>query len=359
MVSLLQKEGFDCWVMPLRPRGELLHLYDGVNLVDTPFAIRALAASSFKDMPSLPEKIGASLFRFLRNYFAGFERKTVGAALNKIIHKHHFDTIVAGQEDTATRYVSYAECDNKVAWIRCDYKRYFEDRHCKKEGCYQGYDAIVCVADQTCINFKSIYPEHATRIHYISNPQDSELIVIRANEDDRDTRFVKKGKTLVSIGRLDAIKRFDHIAPIARQLLDNGLQFRWYLIGDGGERHHIAESIREFGVEDCVIMLGAKTNPYYYIKRADALVCLSRSEACPRAVNEAKILHVPTVSTDFPTIYEFIKDGKTGLISTLENVPLAIMRLFTEEGLYNHIKANISQFEFDNSELMDRLKTIL
>lgn len=112
-------------------------------------------------------------------------------------------------------------------------------------------------------------------------------------------------------------------------------------------------------MEDCVVMLGAKTNPHYYIKHADLLVCLSKSEACPRVVNEAKILGTPTVSTDFPTIYEFIEDGETGIISSLSDLPNAITRIIYDEGLRERIKVNISRFEFDNTELLCKIKKIL
>lgn len=358
-LSLLQKEGCECWVMPLWPKGALFQLYDGINRVDTPFVIKALSAPSLTEIPFLTNKLFAAAIRFFCNHLDCFYRWVVGKALNKVIRVYHFDTVVAEQENGTTELVSYAKCNNKVAWIRCDYKRYFENRQLKKEEFYQDYNAIVCVANQTFINFKSIYPEHASKTYCIPNPQDSELIRIRADIYENEPRFIKNEKTLVSIGRFDAIKRFDQIAPIAQQLIDSGLKFRWYLIGDGEERQHIADTICDYAMEDYVVMLGAKTNPFYYIKNADLLVCLSSSEACPRVVNEAKILHTPTISTDFPTIFEFIENGKTGVIAPLEGIPMAIIRLCKDVDLYNQIKDNINGFSFDNSELINAIKSIL
>ncbi len=279
--------------------------------------------------------------------------------MNKLVQKYGFDTIVAEQEGKTSLFVSYVTCQNKVAWVRCDYKRYLENRGGKKENIYKRYNSIVCVAEQTCCNFKAIYPEYSTKTYCIPNPQDSDLIRTRANLTENEPRFVVKGKTLVSIGRLDEIKRFHEIAPIARQLVERGLQFRWYLIGDGAERERIQESIQECGMEDYVIMLGAKTNPYYYLQKADVFVCLSRSEACPRVVNEAKILHTPTISTDFPTIYEFIENEKTGIISPISEIPNAILRWFSDEELRNRIFFNNKQFKFDNTELIKQIENIL
>ena len=359
LISLLGKEGYDCWIMPLVPQGEMLHLFDDVKQIKTPFVIRVLSMGGWKDEPSFWKRPLVALLRFLRNHSMRFEHRVVEKALDKVIREHHFDTVVACQESASTRFVSHASLGDKVAWVRCDYKRMLEDGNKPKERFYGSYKSIVCVSDKTCENFKAIFPEHASKTYCIPNPQDSSFIIHRADEIEEEPRFTAEGKVLVSIGRFDPVKRYDQVAPIARQLLDKGLKFKWYLIGDGVERQRIEASVKEYQVGNHVVLLGVKTNPYYYIKRADIMVSLSRSEACPRVVNEAKILHTPTVSTDFPTIYEFIENGKTGLISSLDDIPSSILRLCNDEALYANIKQNISLFSFDNKELIEKIKTIL
>lgn len=359
LVSLLTKDGYDCWAMPLNPKGVLRHLYDDVPQVKTPFAIHALAISSWKEETTWIRKIGAAFLRVMRGCFPRFESLIEGKAFDRIVGQHHFDTIVAGQENITTRFVSYAGTKSKVAWIRCDYRRRMEEKNIGREVFYANFKAIVCVSEKTCKDFKAIYPEYADRAYCVPNPQDGSLMARRADEEELEPRFTTEEITLVSVGRLDAIKRFDQIAPIARRLKEKGIKFRWYLIGEGAERKCIAASIKEYGMEMEVVMLGAKANPYYYIKRADALVCLSRSEACPRVVNEAKILHTPTVSTDYPSIYEFIHDGETGIITTLDGMPDAMMRLLIDDELLERIKTNIGLFEFDNTSLMKQIESFL
>jgi len=359
LVSLLDKEEYECWAMPLIPQGLLRDLYEDVHLVGTPFIVRALHINSWKNEPSIIKKYSMAFVRFVKNHFGGVTDLLEERTLNRIIKKYRFDTVVACQEGITSKVVSAVKVPNKVAWVRCDYKRRLEDTGLSRDGFYGSYNAIVCVSEQTCLNFKLIFPEYESKTYCIPNPQDAAMIVGRANMTDDEPRFIKEGRTLVSIGRFDAVKRFDHIAPIARKLCDEGLQFRWYLIGDGPEKEHIIKAIEENKVGDCVILLGVKTNPYYYLQGADALVCLSRSEACPRVVNEAKVLHTPTVSTDFPTIYEFIEDGETGLIAPLENIPATLIRLFNDEDLYNRLQEGIKDFAFDNTELIRKIKLII
>ena len=56
------------------------------------------------------------------------------------------------------------------------------------------------------------------------------------------------------------------------------------------------QAISDHSVENEVICLGNKTNPYPYFKVADLLVSTSSSEACPMIFNEAKILNLPVMA---------------------------------------------------------------
>ena len=113
----------------------------------------------------------------------------------------------------------------------------------------------------------------------------------------------------------------------------------------------------DFGMY-CVILLGAKSNPHFYIKQADLLVSLSSSEACPRVIIEALILGPPVLSSNFPSIYEYLDDGLYGRIAPIENFPDAIAQLLTDKPLYNRLKNNLKNYSFDNTSLIKQLEAI-
>ena len=79
-------------------------------------------------------------------------------------------------------------------------------------------------------------------------------------------------KKLLSIGRFCTAKNFDNVPDICRRILQSGINVRWYLIGFGSDETLIRQKIAEFGMEDHVIILGKKTNPYPYIKACDFYV---------------------------------------------------------------------------------------
>lgn len=357
LISLLDISKYDVMVMPLLNRGVLKEQYASLPKLKPSLIFESLSVSSWRLMPNWSRKMFAMVVRFIA------KNNKIKVILLKVgwrfsLNGEIFDTIIACQEQNATTFVTQAPIADKVAWVRCDYTRIAErrpeDRHI-----YNIFRSIVCVSEGTYSSFVKLFPEYAHKTFCIHNPQNTDLIKKQGEMPENEPRFLIDRTTIVSVGRLDPVKRFSHIASIAYQLKERGLRFRWYIIGDGAERNTIQKSIKGHHMEDTVIMLGAKTNPHYYIMRADLFVCLSESEACPRVVNEAKILGTPTVSTDFPTIYEFIEDGKTGIISKLADIPTSIMRIISDEELRKEIKRNISQFEFDNTDLIATIESIL
>ena len=359
LISILDKTKYEITLWVLHPEGILQWMYEGVRTIPTCFSAQALALAGWKHESNWMRRIGAAVIRFGANHFPFLHQAICRHAIRKCTRGQHYDTVVACQEGSLSAFVAHFDCPNKVAWVRCDYKRYYEGRHEQKELFYNKYHHIVCVAEQACKSFIDIYPELKDRTVCIYNPQDSKLIVSQADIDDHDERFHTDGTVIVSVGRISKVKRFVEIPSIARGLIDKGYKFVWYIIGDGEERFAIADAIEQQAVGNRVIMLGAKSNPHFYIKRADLYVCLSSSEACPRVINEAKILGTPVISTDFPTVYEYLEDGLNGRIVSLENMPQAIIDLLTNEKLYLHIKEEIGRFSFDNNSLINQLEKIL
>lgn len=358
LISLLDKAKYEVVVMPMLDQGILKEQYRDVSLLNPSLIFESLSVNSWRQMPGFTKRLFAMTVRFAAKKSRKFQTWLLRVGWKQSLGHEHFETIVACQEGRATEFVGEAPIANKVAWVRCDYSRKVNRRPYDRE-IYGRFRSIVCVSEGTFSKYVKIFPEYAPKTLCIQNPQNTDLIRKQGETPEDDPHFLTDRNTLVSVGRLNPIKRFNHIAPIARQLKERGLKFRWYIIGDGTERNVIQESIKAQHVEDFVFILGAKTNPHYYIKNADFYVCLSISEACPRVVNEAKILGTPTVSTDFPTIYEFIEDGQTGLISPLSGISDAVTRLFTDDELRERIITNISQFKFDNTKWMELIQKTL
>lgn len=126
-------------------------------------------------------------------------------------------------------------------------------------------------------------------------------------------------KKLLSIGRFCEAKNYDNVPEITRRIIESGCEIKWYIIGFGGDEALIRQKIGEAGMQDHVIILGKKENPYPYIKACDVYVQPSRYEGKSITVREAQMLCKPVVVTNYPTASSQINDGVDGVIVPMDN----------------------------------------
>lgn len=240
----------------------------------------------------------------------------------KSLRSDQYDAVVCFSEGLAYTVCSFP-AKKLIQWIHCDYSRHLEHKNPKFEHyAYQRFDKVVCVSEFAKGVFSEIYPEFADKTIAIHNVINVEDIQTKAKMcDDLDGRFKTDVFTIVSCGRLDPVKQFSKIPEIASQIkTKTDKPFRWYIIGGGfqEEQKLIETEITKFGLEKTVILLGAKTNAYPYMAKADLYVCTSSSESFPLVVNEAKALGVPIISNGFPSVRESVEDGVDGYITKLD-----------------------------------------
>jgi glycosyltransferase involved in cell wall biosynthesis len=136
------------------------------------------------------------------------------------------------------------------------------------------------------------------RIHVIRNPVDvnrlRQLAAIGMPQTVED-----KSPYVVSLGRLTEAKDFP---TLLRAYASSALRGSHHLIivGEGEQRTTLERLVRDLGVADRVLLLGAMDNPYGVVAGAAMHVLSSRWEGYPNVLLEALALGVPVVSTDCP-----------------------------------------------------------
>ena len=143
----------------------------------------------------------------------------------------------------------------------------------------------------------------------------------------------------------------------AKILNEKGIDFRWFFVGEGSERPNIEQRIAQYGLEQRVVLLGLRTNPYPYMKHCSVYVQTSSFEGFGLTIAEAKILGKPVVSTDFDVVHDQIVHGQNGLIAemTATSVAEQIIKILTDESLLNHIIENVRN-EKNNTYLTEVIK---
>lgn len=271
---------------------------------------------------------------------------------------NNYDIVIGFQEGIATILANFIPAQKKIAWVHCDYGVVTQSY---KE-LYYNFNKIICVSEYTLNSFNSVLPHLSKRTKAIYNIVNSTLIFKKANQiDNIGVNINKRQFNIVSVGRIDYIKRFKEIPSIAYELQKRNIQFHWYIIGDYNtqEGKELIKNIERYKSTQYITLTGSRDNPYNIMNQCQLYVCLSISEACPYVINEARILHLPIVCTDFPSSYEFIKNGENGFICQFEKITDTIANLITDNTLYQQIKSNIKDFIYDNKIIEKNILSIL
>jgi glycosyltransferase involved in cell wall biosynthesis len=211
----------------------------------------------------------------------------------------------------------------KAAWIHTDYSRIDVNTDVELP-VWSAFDHIVSISPEVTKAFVGRFPSLEPKIIEIENILSPEFVRERVEliSEAVVSREIKKedGVTnLLSVGRFCEAKNYDNVPDICRRIIEAGCPVRWYLIGYGGDESLIRRKIAEAGMDNNVIILGKKSNPYPYIKACDIYVQPSRYEGKSVTVREAQILCKPVVITDYATARSQVRDGVDGVIVPLDN----------------------------------------
>lgn len=362
LLNRIDVSKYDVDVFGLVPDGMFAHLYINCRVLPRHILLSALMArySQQRGLMKLLSLIMKSCDRMSKGRIG---RKIKLRAAQSLVRREHYDTVVAFSEGAPTYFVSLMKHPNSVAWIHCDYKSYQElNSGVNESPIYRLFKHIVCVANYPLSSFISCYPDLSSRTTAIYNIQDVDMMRSLAKEPINEG-FDTNDFVIVSVGRLDPVKRLSVVPEIAKRLSMDGCDFKWLVIGPQGgtsaEYDILMNGLSDPLVKDKVLYLGEKRNPYAYIARASLLVNTSISEACPYVINEAKILHIPVVCTNFGSAKEFIINGENGLICPIEDMAETINGYIKDTTLQNYIKNNIRSFNYDNRSLMQQIYDVL
>ena len=246
-----------------------------------------------------------------------------------------------------------------AAWIHTDYTALSFDRSAEI-AMWREYDAICGVSEQVTAAFDAELPELSHLTETVENILPKNLIERQSNipqsKMQRENKFA-----LLSVGRFSEQKNFDNVPDICRRLVEDGLDVKWYLIGYGGEEPLIRQKITEAGMQDRVIILGKKDNPYPYMRACDLYVQPSRYEGKAVTVREAQLLGKPVVITNYATSASQLEDGVDGVIVPMDNVGCAvgIAALLRDPARMQQLSENCAKRDYTNSAEVEKIYALM
>ncbi len=258
----------------------------------------------------------------------------------------------------------------KVCWIHTDYSAI--DVNAELElPIWGAYNHIISISADVTKSFLHVFPSLSNKIIEIENILSPEFVRERANEFDAllELNKYKGGNelTILSIGRFTEQKNFDNVPDICKRInsslltLHSSFRVRWYIIGWGGDETLIRQRIHEAGMEENVIILGKKTNPYPYIKACDIYCQPSRYEGKSVTVRETQMLGKPVVVTNYPTASSQIQDGVDGVIVPMDNEGCAkgVVKFLKNQFLQDKIIEYLKTHDYGNLEEVSKIDELV
>ena len=242
---------------------------------------------------------------------------------------------------TDASHMRFYEPIEKEMWTMCDYIVNVSEE-CKKE-----FDKKHIYTKQKSIVIENIL---------------SKKMILRKSLKSVDKEIAKDGKIkLLSIGRFSYQKNFDNVPDICKKIRNQGIDVKWYLIGYGGEEILIRKKIEEAGMQEYVIILGKKENPYPYIKACDIYVQPSRYEGKCVAVREAQMLGKPVIITNYETSASQLENGVDGIIVPMDNQSCAdgIIRLIRNKELQKKLVFNMEKRDYTNANEINKIYQLI
>ena len=250
----------------------------------------------------------------------------------------------------------------KLAWFHTDASRIQFCDDIEKE-MWEMSDYAVNVSENCKEAFDRTHSYlDMSRSVVIENVLSKKAILSRSKEFDTDKEMAHgRNAALLSVGRFCEAKNFDNVPDICRRLVAGGLDVKWYLIGYGGDEPLIRQKIDEAGMQERVIILGKKDNPYPYMHACDLYVQPSRYEGKSVTVREAQLLGKPVVITNYATSGSQLEDGVDGVIVPMDNAGCAagIAALLRDPTRMQQLSENCAKRDYTNSAEVGKIYALM
>lgn len=255
-------------------------------------------------------------------------------------------------------FVARVASKNCVLWGHADYlalynndeekfKKFFEQIK------YHKFKKIIFVSKSACASFNKIFPHKKNKVVYCNNIINKEKIEELAKEEAQ-IKIIRKGGTFVNIGRHDEQqKRLTRIIEASTKLKQDGLKFRVLFVGDGPDSAKYKELVNKNNLNDSIIFLGAKNNPYPYLRISDYVILTSEYEGYPVVFSEAMVLNKPIITTNVSDAKEVI-NNKYGTVVENEEI-YQTMKEYLQNGYKIHQKFDIEKYNKEIEETLDKI----
>lgn len=275
----------------------------------------------------------------------------------------NYDIIVAYRPGICTELAAFVfQGNKKISWWHHGCMN-FSGKSADLLGIsYRQMDSIVTVSSSSALLVAETFPDIKDKIEVIPNMIVTTELYNKSKQFE-PKEFQNSDFKIISVGRMSPEKNMVLCPYIANLLKKSGISFRWILIGSGEEEPKVKNAIEQLDLQNDVIMVGKKSNPYPYIVRADIMVHPSLVESQGITLLESMVLKTPVIAVASKGPQEFINTGENGYLvdNNAEEIAHTIEMLYTNTSLRKLIADNAAKDvrRFGCEEIMKKINNIL
>ena len=223
--------------------------------------------------------------------------------IEKKIKKEKYDIVI----DYSSNLLKYDNFDIKIpvfAWIHFSLtfgEKLTLEKTKKYKKQYKKYSKIFAITRVMKEEFINKVGIDEKKVELVYNPIDLKLIQKKAENVEKKYENYLKQDYFLQVSRLTQQKQPEHLVDIYYKLKQAGIKEKLYFIGDGEKKEIIKQKIKEYNLEDDIILLGQIENPYPFFKNAKLFVHTAKYEGLPTVLLESLALGTPVMSYDCPT----------------------------------------------------------
>lgn len=154
------------------------------------------------------------------------------------------------------------------------------------------------------------------------------------------------GAWIGTISELVPNKGTSYALKACEDLKRRGIDFTFFVIGDGDLRDALASAAAKRGLSQHVRFLGYVPNASQYLRAFDVFVLTSMKEGLPYVLLEAAEAGLPVVGTDIPGINDIIEDGVSGALCPVDDPEMcahALSELLEDPALRERFGAKLKE----------------
>ena len=220
------------------------------------------------------------------------------------------------------KYKKYFQNIPSIIWIHASFSEmgkaeYINIKNYEKT--LLKYGKIILVCDEMRKEMSELYPSLKRKMDVIYNPFNFERIKAKSIENEdlsvEEKELLKKNYFL-SASRIDEKQKdFTTLIKAFKLMKNNGINEKLYIIGSGPDEMKIKDLVNELKLENEVLFLGAKKNPYVWMKNTKLYIHSSKFEGFGLILVEAMILDSLVISSDCPVgPKEILENGDSGIL---------------------------------------------